>query len=170
MELKKASSLEARLERRAILRLITAVPVGALVSLARPSTATPKEAAAELDPQEASAPYQPKIFNPHEWKTVQVLCDLIIPADERSASATTAGVPEFIDDWLDFKRGNLLPTVRGGLTWLDIECNRLFGTDFISSTTSQKNQILDRVAYPKKAVPRGCKCCCLLQPVEGSGG
>jgi hypothetical protein len=153
MELKKASSLEARLERRAILRLITAVPAGVLVSVARPSTATPKQAVTELNSQEASAPYQPKIFNPHEWKTVHVLCDLIIPADEHSASATAAGVPEFIDDWLDFKRGNLLPTVRGGLTWLDIECNRLFGTDFIDSTSSQKNQILDRIAYPKKAAP-----------------
>ena len=29
----------------------------------------------------------------------------------------------------------------------------MFGTDFIDSTASQKKQILDRVAYPKKAAP-----------------
>ena len=43
------------------------------------------------------------MFNDHQWRTVQVLCDLIIPADEHSGSATAAGVPEFVDDWLDFR-------------------------------------------------------------------
>jgi len=32
-----------------------------------------------------------------------------------------------------------------------MECNRLFGSDFTASTASQRKQILDRVAYPKKA-------------------
>ena len=58
-----------------------------------------------------------------------------------------------LDGWLDFKRGNLLPTIRGGLTWLDMECNRWFGTDFIDSAAGQRKQILDRIAYPKKAAP-----------------
>ncbi|MGD0130310.1 MAG: gluconate 2-dehydrogenase subunit 3 family protein [Terriglobia bacterium] len=153
MEQKKHLGLNARLERRAILRLMAAMPAGALFSAVRSATATPKELAAELISPEAAAPYQPRVFNPHEWKTVHALCDLIIPADERSASATAAGVPEFIDDWLDLQRGDLLSSIRGGLTWLDIECNRLFGTDFIASTPGQQEQILDRIAYPKKAAP-----------------
>ena len=130
---------------------MTAIPAGALLSAARSATATPKELAAELISPEVAAPYQPKVFNPHEWKTVHTLSGLIIPADERSESATAAGVPEFIDDWLDLQRGDLLSTIRGGLAWLDIECNRLFGTDFIASTAGQREQILDRIAYPKKA-------------------
>ena len=68
-------------------------------------------------------------------------------------SATTAGVPEFIDDWLDLQRGDLLSSIRGGLAWLDIECYRLCGTDFIASTRGRQEQILDRIAYPKKAAP-----------------
>lgn len=132
---------------------MTAIPAGALLSAARSATATPKELAAELISPEVAAPYQPKVFNPHEWKTVHALCDLIIPADERSESAAAAGVPEFIDDWLDLQRGDLLSSIRGGLTWLDIECNRSFGTDFVASTAGQQEQILDRIAYPKKAAP-----------------
>ena len=151
MEQKKAPRPGVRLDRRAILRLMTAMPAGALFSGTQRASAAPQEIAAKIASQEAPAPYLPKIFNPSEWKTVHVLCDLIIPADERSVSATAAGVPEFIDDWLDFKHGNLLSTIRGGLTWLDMECNRLFGADFIDSTTSQRKQILDRIAYPKKA-------------------
>lgn len=154
MEQKKLSGLNARLERRAILRLMAAMPAGALFSAARSATALPKELAAELVSPEAAASYQPKIFNPHEWKTVHALCDLIIPADERSESAAAAGVPEFIDDWLDLQRGDLLSSIRGGLTWLDIECNRSFGTDFVASTVGQQEQILDRIAYPNKAAPK----------------
>ena len=41
--------------------------------------------------------YQPQFFNEHEYRTVKVLADWIIPADERSGSASDAGVPAFID-------------------------------------------------------------------------
>ena len=153
MEQNKHLGLNPRLERRAILRLMAAMPASALFSAARSTTAIPKELATGLVSPETAAPYQPKVFNPHEWNTVHALCDLIIPADERSVSATAAGVPEFIDDWLDLQRGNLLSTIRGGVAWLDIECNRLFGTDFIAATAGQQQQILDRIAYPKKAAP-----------------
>jgi hypothetical protein len=129
------------------------MPAGALFSAVQSATAAPKKLATELVSPEAAAPFQPKVFNPHEWKTVHALCDLTIPADERSESATAAGVPEFIDDWLDFQRGDLLSSIHGGLAWLDIECNRLFRTDFIASKAGQQEQILERIAYPKKAAP-----------------
>jgi len=153
VEQKKLLGLNARLERRAILRLMAAMPAGALFSATRSATAAPKELATKLVPPEAAAPYQPKVFNPHEWKTVHTLSDLVIPDDDRSVSATGAGVPEFIDDWLDLQRGDLLSSIHGGLAWLDIECNRLFGTDFIAATAGQQQQILDLIAYPKKAAP-----------------
>jgi len=42
----------------------------------------------------AQTPYQAQFFTSHEWQTVRVLADLIIPRDERSGSATDAGVPD----------------------------------------------------------------------------
>ena len=39
--------------------------------------------------------FTPKFFTPHEWATVHVLVDLIIPKDERSGSATDELVPQF---------------------------------------------------------------------------
>ncbi len=101
--------------------------------------------------QEASSR---KILDEHEWKTVCILSDLIIPADERTGSATQAGVPEFIDAWLELRRGDLLAEIRGGLTWLDLECNRLFNRAFADCSETQQKQILDRIAYPAKASPR----------------
>ncbi|HET7216151.1 MAG TPA: gluconate 2-dehydrogenase subunit 3 family protein [Terriglobia bacterium] len=138
------------IKRRDMLKVISAVPAAALVPL---GTAESMQKSAGATASGAAAGYQRKVFNDHEWETIKVLSDLIIPADERSSGATQAGVPEFIDDWLDFKGGRTKAEILGGLTWLDVECNRKFGHDFIGCTAALKKQILDRIAYPDKAAP-----------------
>src|SRR5271169_5150170 len=137
------------LKRRDMLKAMTAVPAAALVTLGPGAV---KNAAAAPAPNaipgttavaQAAAGYQRKILTEHEWKTVRILSDWIIPADERSGSATDAGVAEFIDDWLEFRGGHVLDKIRGGLTWLDLECNRQFTRDFADCTQAQQKQILD---------------------------
>lgn len=141
---------ERGLQRRDLLKAITALPAAALVPRASgKALESPLPAGGSAVPGE----YRRKVLTEHEWKSVRVLSDLIIPADERSGSATQAGVPEFIDDWLDLKRGDLLAEIRGGLTWLDMECNRLFDHDFVDCRLAQQKQVLDRIAYPKTAAP-----------------
>ena len=107
-------------------------------------------------PAPAKQAYQRKVFDDHQWRSMRVLCDLIIPADEHSGSATAAGVPEFIDDWLDFRAredGNqdLAAGVLGGLAWLDLESARLFQKDFAVAAPAEQKQILDRIAWPARA-------------------
>ncbi len=102
--------------------------------------------------------HQRKVFDDHEWHTVRVLCDLILPADDHSGSATQAGVPEFIDDWLNFRKeqdGNddLAATILGGLAWLDHESSRLFQKPFADAAVDGQKQILDRIAWPERAAP-----------------
>src|SRR5262249_3090640 len=68
------------------------------------------------------------------------------------------GVPEFIDDWLDFRRledgtDALAAQIQGGLSWLDSESRRLFQKDFADAAEGQQKQILDRVAWPETAKP-----------------
>jgi len=41
--------------------------------------------------------YTPKFFSAHQYKTLQTLCQTIIPADGDSGGAIEAGAPEFID-------------------------------------------------------------------------
>src|SRR6476646_2738085 len=116
-------------------------------------------------------PYTPKFFNAHEYQTVRVLVDSIIPRDERSGSATDAGVPQYMDFVLadqtpppgppnPTRRFYVAPTpaqtnMRGGLAWLDRECANRFGTGktFISSSDAQRCQVLDDIAWPAKAKP-----------------
>ena len=47
--------------------------------------------------RQPGAQLTPEFFTEHEYATVRVLVDLIIPRDERSGSATDAAVPEFMD-------------------------------------------------------------------------
>jgi len=133
--------------RRAILQVIGSAPALA--------AATATEASAQ---SEAKPPYRRKVFDAHQWHTVEVLCDLILPADDRSVSATKAGVPEFMDDWLDFRKREdgddmLASQILGGLAWLDRESNRKFGKDFVAATPAEQKQLLDRIAWPEKATP-----------------
>ena len=142
--------------RRALLKVLVAVPVAGLVPILPAEAAEHHGSPAHApdSPPVAAADYRRKVLNDHEWKTIRVLSDMILPADERSGGAIEAGVPEFIDDWLDFKGGKDLAEIRGGLTWLDMECNRLFNHDFADCSEAQHKQILDRVAYPPKAAPQ----------------
>ena len=148
---KETSKHEGAIKRRDMLKAFSAVPVAALVPLGTAVAAEPKTAGSAA--AQAAAAYQRKVFNNHDWETLKILSDLIIPADERSSGASQAGVPEFIDDWLNFKGGRLKTEILGGLTWLDLECNREFGHDFAGCTPAQHKKILDRIAYPDKASP-----------------
>jgi len=135
--------------RRNLIQILGVAPAAAAAQ-------TQAEHAHPTPPVPAKKVYQRKIFDERQWRTVQVLCDLIIPADEHSGSATAAGVPEFIDDWLDFRNRedgnqNLTAGVLGGLAWLDLESTRLFQKDFAVAAPAQQKQILDRIAWPARA-------------------
>src|ERR1035441_2721853 len=135
--------------RRNLIQILGVAPAAAAAQ-------TQAEHAHTTPPAPARKPYQRKIFDDHQWQTVQVLCDLIIPADEHSGSAIAAGVSEFIDDWLDFRNRedgdqNFSAGVLGGLAWLDLESTRLFQKDFAAAALPDQKQILDRIAWPARA-------------------
>src|SRR4051794_13002432 len=41
-----------------------------------------------------------RILTDGEMKSVTLLCDTIIPADEKSPAASAVGVPDFINEWV----------------------------------------------------------------------
>jgi hypothetical protein len=147
------SDTEDQVSRRQLFHILGAATVtaGALgaqthdhAAMANPAVSAPK------------GPYVRRVFDDHQWRTVQVLCALIIPADANSGSATDAGVPEFIDDWLDFRNHedgnqNFSAGILGGLAWLDRESMTKFQVAFAESSADQQKQLLDRVAWPDKA-------------------
>jgi hypothetical protein len=100
----------------------------------------------------AASGYEPRFFTLSEWKTVRVLVDLIIPRDQRSGSATDAGVPEFMD-FMMFERPDEQLQMRGGLAWLDAESVRRFEKPFVEIAEPQRIGLLDDIAWPARARP-----------------
>jgi hypothetical protein len=111
-------------------------------------------------PQASTAPgadYERRLFSDHEFETVTTLADCVIPADDRSGSASDARVPEFIDFILT---DDLLPNrqaqqtaIRGGLAWLDYQCLERFDALFVDCREAQQTEMLDAIAYPEEAAP-----------------
>ena len=141
--------------RRDALKALALLPFAAAWDFSAPQLARAAEVFTSDEVAPNAAPYSPKFFTPKEWKTVRMLVDYIIPADERSGSATDAKVPEYMD-WLmnDSEASRDSKTsMRGGLAWMDRESFERFGRHFVESADVQRRQILDDIAWPKKAKP-----------------
>jgi gluconate 2-dehydrogenase gamma chain len=96
----------------------------------------------------------PQFFTPHEFATVALLADLVIPADERSGGTSDAGVPAYIDFSLrEVEEETMRLAMRGGLAWLDAESGRRFGRTFVDAAPAQRIAILDDIAWPARAAP-----------------
>jgi gluconate 2-dehydrogenase subunit 3-like protein len=93
-----------------------------------------------------------KFFTPAEMLTITVLGDIIIPKDEKSGSASDAKVPDFIEFIVKDIPEHQTP-MRGGLRWLDLQCLNRFGKVFTDCTHAQQIELVDLIAYPKKARP-----------------
>ncbi len=138
------------MDRRSAVSLLAVAPVAAAFRWA-PESVREASALARVA-LERAAPYDPKNFTAREWETVRLLVDLIIPKDERSGSATDAGVPEFMDFMLGDDR-DLETPVRGGLAWLDHECDDRYGKTFVTASDAERGALLDDIAWPRKAKP-----------------
>ena len=125
------------------------------VPLAAGFTWTEAEAAVAAQAAQAArrAPaFKPKFFTAHEYATVRVLVDIIIPKDGRSGGATDAGVPEFMD-FMMIDDPNRQTPMRGGLAWIDNECQDRFDVRFLGCSAAQRTAVLDDIAWPAKAKP-----------------
>jgi len=93
-----------------------------------------------------------QFFNEHEMATIAILADIIIPKDDVSGSATEAEVPAFIEFMVKDQPGHQTP-MRGGLRWLDMQCLKLYEKTFKECSTQQQMEMVNNIAYPKKAKP-----------------
>lgn len=106
-------------------------------------------------PEEAmhdAALMKERFFTDAEMATLSVLCDMIIPADEHSGSATDAKVPEFIDFMMKDIPDMQTP-MRGGLRWVDMKSFKLFDKSFIKAGKEQQLELVELIAYPERALP-----------------
>ena len=140
------------INRRDALKVLGLAPLAASLGVAPDHLDRVSRAVARLEQTGVAAP---TFFSAHEWSTVRLLVDYIIPRDERSGSATDAKVPEFIDFLMADNDASLASrtAMHGGLAWLDNECEHRFMKTFVGATDGQRRQVLDDIAWPKKARP-----------------
>ena len=130
-----------------------------------------QHAAAESVPQTSAGPYKPLFFSPQQYRMVEHLAEMIIPADD-APGAKEAGVAEFID----FMVANRVPVIAkpdvrstedaiqmgteaqnqfvSGLDWMNALSKSEFGHDFLDCSTWQQQSLLEGLAYKAKFKPR----------------
>lgn len=89
-------------------------------------------------------------------RTTAALCDVIIPEDSKSPSASALHVHDFIDEWIsapypDQQKDRTV--VLEGLAWLDAESQKRFGANFTELVRKQQTLICDDICYLEKAKP-----------------
>jgi len=141
-----------RMSRRQALALLTAGPVAAMTWTSAEAEQAHEHAAQARAQAQPSAAYKRRFFTAHEYATVGVLVDLIIPRDERSGSATEAGVPEFMD-FMMIDQPRRQVAMRGGLALLDKLSQDRCGKRFVSATDRERRALLDEIAYTSNPDP-----------------
>jgi gluconate 2-dehydrogenase gamma chain len=142
------------ISRRTALKAFASAPVAAAMAWtpAEAGQAQRRAQQAKSEAEKRGASYRPKFFTPHEYATVGILVDLIIPRDDRSGSATDAGVPEFMD-FMMIDQPRRQTAMRGGLAVIDRLCEHRFDKRFVDCTDQQRRALLDDIAFPAKVTP-----------------
>lgn len=153
--------------RRAIQWMLTAA---ATVALRPGDDLNAAENAGATAPIKATGygpdPSMVKIYQPGDvWpltltepqrRAARALCDVIVPADETSPSASAVGVPDFIDEWISSPypaQAGDRRIVLEGLKWIDDEATRRFQKIFAELTSEEQSAICDDLAQGAKAKP-----------------
>src|SRR5262249_30245497 len=118
----------------------------------------------------AASSYKPLLFSTEQFRFVERLTEIIIPADD-SPGAKEAGVAEFIDFMLanhvavtadedarsveDRLRQGTAAQIQfiGGLNWLDIRSKSEHKNGFMGCTAPQQVALLEELAYKSKFTP-----------------
>lgn len=127
-----------------------AAPKPALVQLARGG---PRGDAWDPDMQHPKKDW-PRKLTAAELQTIAALCDMIIPKDAHSPSASTVGAHQYIDEHVSAPGASYerdLVRVRGGVSWINLEAEKRFGKAFAKCALDQKTAICDDICYVPKA-------------------
>lgn len=100
----------------------------------------------------------PLTFTSPQRRTAQVLCDLILPADASSPSASEVGVVDFLDEWISApydRQRHDREMLLEGLEWLDREAAARHGVgkSFVTLSQAQQTAICDDICFVEKAQP-----------------
>lgn len=132
--------------RRDMLVQLAATFVGA--GAARVEAALAREAHAWVQ----AAPPLPRALSEEQFRTLERLTDLLIPAENGRPGALAAGVPAWIDALIRVS-AQLSMRYTNGLAWLDTAMQARGAATFARATHAQQTALLDLIAFRKNASP-----------------
>ena len=98
----------------------------------------------------------PRTFTPEQLRTATALCDVIIPKDDKSPSASEVGVPDFLDEWVSApypEQQADRKQILDGLAWLNAQSRSRFKGEFADLSETEKQQICDDICHLPEAKP-----------------
>lgn len=100
----------------------------------------------------AGGAYAPAALTAHEYRTLERLCDLIIPVENGAPGALAAGAPAWID-MLAGANDELKEIYTSGFDWLDAAMKRRGAADFVTAPPAEQTALLDLIAYTRNESP-----------------
>ena len=118
-------------------------------ALGTPGPVTGPRYGSDPDLLNPAVPWE-RTMTPWQMRVAAALCDMIMPADDISPSATAVGVHEFVDEWVSApypgqQRDREL--IFDGLEWLERTALDGFGAGFADLSVDERAAILDTIAY-----------------------
>src|SRR6185503_16323844 len=98
----------------------------------------------------------PRTLTRDQLRTVTALCDVIIPEDGKSPSASAVGVPDFLDEWVSApypEQQSDRKQILEGLAWLNAQSRKRFKKEFAQLAGTEKEQICDDICNVSAARP-----------------
>jgi hypothetical protein len=153
----------AKLDRRRALKLFAGGSAAVAVTAKAQVAALP--AAPPLDPAQAvargtltdpnlvePAPSSwPRLLTAEEKREIDVLADVILPADEHGPAASQNGIASFFDEWLSAPYAPQMADrelVRGGLAWLNTHSWKRHGQGFVGIAEAEKVAMCEEICRP----------------------
>lgn len=160
-----------RIDRRVAIKWMLTAGAGALLARTQSFGGAGAEAAAAAAAKTAGTGYGPDpdlvkgykpgdlwplTFTPAQRRQVAALCDIIIPADDHSPSASAVGVTDYIDEVVSAPYPDNVREGRKileGLAWLDAESTRRFGASFADAGDSRRLALCEDISYDEPKDP-----------------
>ena len=134
--------------RRQLLKWMAMSPLLPILHTSRGANLSPNESEL-LDLIET--PDWDLLLNSEEIKCLSALCDLILPGDDHSPAASQLGLTDFVNEWISAPFPSQMQdriTIRGGLVWLDGECQGRHGRSFVELKVAEQLKICDDIQQP----------------------
>ncbi|PCI45115.1 MAG: Tat pathway signal protein [Alphaproteobacteria bacterium] len=141
-------------DRRTTLKwLAAAASVATLPALATGATwkiNDPGGYGSDPDIMNPTIPWQ-KMMTARQLEITAKMCDIILPDDGKSPSASAIGIPDFIDEWVsapypDQQKDKVI--ILNGLRWLDDHAKSIFHSDYLALKDEDRLAICRNISGP----------------------